>query len=118
MDESPRLRIGELSYRVGVSANVLRVWEKRYGLLKPERSPAGYRLYSERDEWRVRLVQERVRTGLATAEAAREVMKLDSDGGLPGGAVPTARELTSELGRALEGFDEQAAHDVLDRLLG
>jgi MerR family transcriptional regulator, light-induced transcriptional regulator len=118
MDNSPRLRIGELSYRVGVSADVLRIWEKRYGLLKPERSSGGYRLYTERDEWRVRLVQERVRAGLATAEAAREVMKLDSEGDLPGGLVPTTRELTDELGRALEVFDEEGAHEVLDRLLG
>jgi DNA-binding transcriptional MerR regulator len=118
MDESPRLRIGELSYRVGVSADVLRVWEKRYGLLKPERSEGGYRLYTERDEWRVRLVQERLRAGLATAEAAREVMELETDGALPGGMVPTARELTDELGRALEAFDEEGAHEVLDRLLG
>src|ERR687894_793716 len=118
MDESARLRIGELSYRVGVSADVLRVWEKRYGLLKPERSPAGYRLYTERDERRVRLLQERVRAGLAPAEAAREVIQLDSDADLPDGSVPTARELTDELARALEGFDEEAAHEVLDRLLG
>ena len=118
MDERPRLRIGELSYRAGVSPDVLRVWEKRYGLLKPERSAGGYRLYTERDEWRVRLVQERLRAGLSTAEAAREVMQLENDGDLPGGVVPTPRELTGELARALESFDEDGAHEVLDRLLG
>ena len=32
------LRIGELSRRSGVSPDVLRVWERRYGLLRPERT--------------------------------------------------------------------------------
>jgi MerR family regulatory protein len=41
---SARVRIGELGCRVGVSEHVLRAWERRYGLLRPERSPGGYRL--------------------------------------------------------------------------
>jgi DNA-binding transcriptional MerR regulator len=118
MDERARLRIGELSYRVGLSADVLRVWERRYGLLDPERSPGGYRLYSERDERRVRLVQERLRAGMSPAEAAGEVMQLERDGDLPGGDLPSPRELTEELSEALEAFDEDGAHEVLDRLLG
>ena len=32
----PLLRIGELSRRLGVSDHVLRAWEIRYGVLKPE----------------------------------------------------------------------------------
>ena len=31
-------RIGELSRRTGVSAQLLRAWEHRYGLLQPARS--------------------------------------------------------------------------------
>ena len=38
MGEGGQLRISELSYRVGVSPDVLRVWEKRYGVLRPTRS--------------------------------------------------------------------------------
>jgi DNA-binding transcriptional MerR regulator len=72
MDDAAQLRIGELSYRVGISPDVLRAWEKRYGVLRPSRSAAGYRLYSERDEWRVRLMQQKLLTGLSAAEAARE----------------------------------------------
>jgi len=40
------LRIGELARRVAASQDLLRAWERRYGLLKPVRSPGGYRLYS------------------------------------------------------------------------
>jgi DNA-binding transcriptional MerR regulator/quercetin dioxygenase-like cupin family protein len=41
-------RIGEAARRLGVSPSVLRLWE-RQGLVRPARSPAGYRLYSDTD---------------------------------------------------------------------
>jgi MerR family transcriptional regulator, light-induced transcriptional regulator len=47
------LRIGELSKRVGVSPELLRAWERRYGLLHPARSAGGLRLYSPADVERV-----------------------------------------------------------------
>jgi MerR family transcriptional regulator, light-induced transcriptional regulator len=118
VEQTAKLRIGELSYRVGISPDVLRAWEKRYGVLQPRRSEGGYRLYSERDEWRVRLMQQKLWSGLSTAEAAREVERLDSDSELPDGSVETPLELGERIGAALEAFDEDAAHELLDRLLG
>ena len=47
------LRIGELSRRTGVSRELLRAWERRYGLLQPQRTPGGFRLYTDRDLARV-----------------------------------------------------------------
>src|SRR5918992_535359 len=111
MDEAAQLRIGELSYRVGVSPDVLRAWEKRYGLLRPSRSEGGYRLYSERDEWRIRLMQQKLWSGLSTAEAARDVARMDDDSELPDGSVETPSELARRLGEALESFDEETAHE-------
>ena len=118
MDDAALLRIGELSYRVGVSPDVLRAWEKRYGLLKPSRSPNGYRLYSEHDEWRVRLMQQKLWSGLSTAEAAREVARMERDSDLPDGSVESPMELGQQLGGALESFDEERACELLDRLFG
>jgi MerR family transcriptional regulator, light-induced transcriptional regulator len=118
MEDAALFRIGELSYRVGVSPDLLRAWERRYGLLQPSRSDAGYRLYSERDEWRVRLMQHKLWTGLSTAEAAREVLRMEAGGESLHGSVATPGELGRELGEALEAFDEDRAHDLLDRLLG
>src|SRR5829696_10072870 len=64
------LRIGELSRRSGVSPELLRAWERRYGLLRPLRSSGGLRLYSSDDVDRVRLMREHMAGGLAAAEAA------------------------------------------------
>ena len=118
MDHAPKLRIGQLSYRVGVPTELLRAWEKRYGVLKPARSEAGFRLYSEADEWRVRMMQEQLRSGLGAAEAAREVARIERERYLPDASFPTPEELARELGGALEAFDEDVAHAVLDRLFG
>ena len=118
MEEGGGLRIGELSYRVGVRPDLLRAWERRYGLLAPRRSESGYRMYTERDEWRVRLMLEKLRSGVSTAEAAHAVAAMERDSELPDGAVETPLELAEQLGAALESFDEDGAHQTLDRLLG
>ena len=53
------LRIGELSRRVGVPVELLRAWERRYGLLSPARTQGGFRLYGpeavDRIHWIVKL---------------------------------------------------------------
>ncbi len=54
-DTAERFPIRILSERSGVGASTLRAWERRYGLLTPERTPKGHRLYTEQD---LRLVQQ------------------------------------------------------------
>ena len=39
--------IGELARRTGVNPVTLRAWERRYGLLKPQRTAKGHRLYGQ-----------------------------------------------------------------------
>ena len=119
MPDAPRLRIGELSRRVGVSRDLLRAWERRYGLLRPVRSDNGFRLYSEVDEWRVHLMQEKLWSGLSAAEAARAVAAVDRqrDRDAPSSRLGRGpSHFTAELGAALEEFDEDRAHASLDRL--
>jgi MerR family transcriptional regulator, light-induced transcriptional regulator len=122
-DGSPVLRIGELSRRVAVSDHLLRTWESRYGLLQPVRSAGGFRLYSEADALRVRRMQAHLASGLSAAEAARAVLGEHSGAGADLGRAagphrsPAASELSGALQRALDDFDEPAAHAVLDRLV-
>ena len=115
------VRIGELGRRVGVSEHVLRAWERRYGLLQPERSPGGYRLYSDADERRVRRMQAHLAAGLSAAEAARAAVNEDLPGLRPpagtgsvgGGRAGPAQDLAQSLDR----LDEPGAQAALDRLL-
>jgi len=118
------LRIGELSRRLGVSDHVLRAWETRYGLLRPVRSPGGFRLYCGADESRVRRMQAHLAHGLSAAEAAQAVLGEDSRVGSDRGratgphrASAVTSELSGDLRQALDAFDEPAAQAVLDRLV-
>ncbi len=70
--------IGTVSSLTGVNPVTLRAWERRYGLIRPQRTAKGHRLYSGKDIERIReilrLLQEgiligQVRDALAASEA-------------------------------------------------
>jgi MerR family transcriptional regulator, light-induced transcriptional regulator len=125
------LRIGELARRTGISPELLRAWERRYGLPRPARSQGGYRLYTAADEARIRRMQDHLAHGVAAAEAARlavDAEAAEQDTGIPQPAVPAPPATTAasppplqaaagELAEALDRFGEEPAHAVLDRLL-
>jgi DNA-binding transcriptional MerR regulator len=107
------LRIGELSRRSGVSPELLRAWERRYGLLQPTRSAGGLRLYSSDDLARVQAMQHHLADGFAAAEAA--VLASRTLGrNVESIATPAAKD---ELAAALASFDDAEAHAVFDDLL-
>ena len=116
MEGAAQLRIGELARRTGVATELLRAWERRYGLLAPERTDSGYRLYSDADVRRVRRMRELLATGLSAAEAARQAAAEPRSPDL-GPGVPTPAAASTELRRALEQLDDAAAHAAFDRLL-
>lgn len=116
MTESAGLvRIGELGRRTGVSPELLRAWEQRYGLLQPTRSPGGFRLYSALDVARVRRMTELLEGGLSAAEAAREALRVEGQGAALRPADVTA--LADQMRHALDAFEAEQAHAALDRLL-
>src|SRR5580765_372114 len=73
--ESGQLRIGEFARRVGVTPELLRAWESRYGLTRPVRSPGGFRLYTAADAARVERMRRGLDEGLSAAEAARAALE-------------------------------------------
>ena len=110
------LRIGELSKRAGVSPELLRAWERRYGLLRPARSAGGLRLYSPADVERVALMQQHLAEGMAAAEAAALAVRDAVDEEAARTALRPAA-IRDELATALDAFDEPRAQAILDRLL-
>ena len=59
----PRHPIGVVADRTGLSPDVLRVWERRYGVVEPQRSAGGQRLYSDADVERLALLHRATRGG-------------------------------------------------------
>jgi DNA-binding transcriptional MerR regulator len=106
--DSGALRIGEFARRVGVSPDLLRAWERRYGLLQPIRSQGGFRLYTDEDAERVSQMRRALDEGLSAAEAARRVRAR---------ARPAENFLDDARARflaAVRAYDEVTAHAVLD----
>ena len=102
------VRIGEFARRVGVAPELLRAWERRYGLLTPVRSPGGFRLYTQEDAERISRMRRALGNGLSAAEAARAALER----GQPSeGLLEDAAE---RLLAAIERYDEAAAHALLD----
>jgi MerR family transcriptional regulator, light-induced transcriptional regulator len=114
MNEMAQLRIGELARRTGVATELLRAWERRYGLLAPIRTASGYRLYSAEDVVRVGRMRQLLGSGLSAAEAARQALAEPSS---PTQDESAPASLAADLRAALERLDDAAAHAAFDRLL-
>jgi DNA-binding transcriptional MerR regulator len=107
------LRIGEFARRVDVSPDLLRAWERRYGLLRPLRSPGGFRLYTDDDAARVGRMRRALSDGLSAAEAARVALEPEPQPPSEGLLDDAAERLFA----AIERYDEAAIHAVLDETL-
>lgn len=57
------LSIGTIGLETGLSPDVLRIWERRYGFPLPVRLPSGHRRYRREDLRRLRLMAEAVAQG-------------------------------------------------------
>jgi DNA-binding transcriptional MerR regulator len=101
-------RIGEFAKRVGVSPDLLRAWEQRYGLLAPTRSAGGFRLYSDEDAARVSRMLRALNEGLSAAQAAQ--VALASGEPVPGMLGNTRERLLESIDR----YDEAALQAALD----
>jgi DNA-binding transcriptional MerR regulator len=105
--------IGRFSARTGVSAETLRAWERRYGLLSPARTDGGRRLYSTADEAVVRAMKDGMARGMPAAEAARVALQ-----GPSVAQTFLLPDLRVELEAALTSYSDARAQVILDRLFG
>jgi MerR family transcriptional regulator, copper efflux regulator len=74
-----RYRIAEIAELSGFSPSTLRYYEQAGVLAASERTPAGYRLYSDRDLERLRLISRAKDLGCSLDEIAELVQAWDSD---------------------------------------
>ena len=63
MTDQGRYRVGMVSKLTGLSTHTLRMWEKRYAAVVPERTEAGGRLYTDAHVERLRLLHTLVQSG-------------------------------------------------------
>lgn len=106
-------RIHRVSKLTGLSKDVIRVWERRYGLLRPMRGPNRYRLYTDEDVALLRYVRSELDKGEsigALAGLGRDELVARMKSSLP--SLPVAGEpyarLIGELLHHLDPLDRVA----------
>ncbi|WP_339465317.1 MerR family transcriptional regulator [Pseudomonas sp. EA_65y_Pfl2_P74] len=62
------LPIREVARQTGVNAITLRAWERRYGLIVPQRTPKGHRLYSAEHVQRILTILTWLNRGVAVSQ--------------------------------------------------
>jgi DNA-binding transcriptional MerR regulator/methylmalonyl-CoA mutase cobalamin-binding subunit len=76
----PRHPISVVAERTGLTADLLRMWERRYGVVAPARDEGGRRLYSDADIERLRLLVQATGAGRSVGQlvalSPRELQEL------------------------------------------
>ena len=74
--------IKEAASRSGVTVPLLRAWERRYGVVRPARTSAGYRLYDDAAIARLRAMRGLVADGWSPSAAAARLLTIPDEAGL------------------------------------
>jgi DNA-binding transcriptional MerR regulator/methylmalonyl-CoA mutase cobalamin-binding subunit len=110
-----RLPIRTVSALTGVNAVTLRAWERRYGLVRPVRTPKGHRLYSEAQVEEIQRVLALMRTGVAIGQV-RRALAAEAPAEEKPGAGPWA-SYRRHMAAAIAAFEEQALESVYEAAL-
>jgi DNA-binding transcriptional MerR regulator len=127
--------MAERTYRIhiaaelsGVRVELIRAWERRYGVLTPQRTPSGYRVYTDRDVALLKRLKKLTDEGVAISEAAKLLPQLLAELN----AEPNAESMPPAVGSgpglnleawleaalaAARGYDQAGVSAVVDEVL-
>ncbi len=112
---SEKFPIRTVAALTGVKAITLRAWERRYGLIRPERRAKGHRLYSHSDIEQIRKVLTLLDRGVQISHIS-EVLSAPQLAGKP----PRRGQWDAQLERiaaAVSRFDEEELDSIYDDAL-
>jgi DNA-binding transcriptional MerR regulator len=123
LSDEPKFKIKKVSEQTGIRTVTLRAWERRYGILAPQRAENRYRLYSERDIGILFWIKSRLDKGLSISVAAVELEKMRESGQWAevitvqfshrrGGNTKSIQTYADQLYHALMHHDELRANEV------
>lgn len=123
--------MAERTYRIhvaaelsGVRAELIRAWERRYGLPRPERTPSGYRMYTEQDVALLKRLKQLTEEGVSISEAVKLLPQLPVERTevkemLAGEVSATRMEAwRSSVLAAAGAHDQGRVSAVLDQVMG
>jgi MerR family transcriptional regulator, light-induced transcriptional regulator len=114
--------VQSVARRTGLSPHVIRIWEKRYGAVKPERTDSNRRLYTDEEVVRLQLLRRATEAGhsigaIASLEEAQLVKLVESSSeSIPPDSKPqTADEFVGRCIDATRRLDAEVFEETLQR---
>lgn len=111
--------VKQVSALTGIAPDRLRAWERRYGVVHPTRTDAGYRLYDDADLARLRLMMRLVEGGTPASLAAQQVNGTSGtateEGGPTAAPSPSSTPAPDALVRVAQSLDRAEAEQLLDQ---
>jgi DNA-binding transcriptional MerR regulator len=117
--------ISAAAARAGISVPLARAWERRYGVVSPTRTAAGYRIYDEAAVARLSAMRELIARGWTAGAAATSLREMDDGAvralatnpipaGSAGPSLEPGERLVAAFVRAATALDASAIEEVLD----
>jgi len=118
--------IKAVANRTGLTAHVIRIWERRYGAVTPNRTATKRRLYSDEQIERLGLLREITKAGHSIGqvaklptdklrELAKEARDIDGVATIPSRKVQATASLLDECVAAVKSLDARALEETLKR---
>lgn len=122
--ENPLYPIRTVASLTGINPVTLRAWERRYGLLRPHRTPKGHRLYTHRDIEVIREAIALLKTGIPISQVRSRLDRRDEPQPLTEAEIDSAKQqpdvwkqYAERMLRAIEQFDESALDGAYNEAL-
>jgi DNA-binding transcriptional MerR regulator len=102
------LPIRTVSSLTGVNAVTIRAWERRYGLITPQRTPKGHRLYTHQDVEQINRIVQLLNQGISVGHVKPLLGQRPDDGSTSPAADhrDTWKDHQDKMLSAIERFDE------------
>jgi MerR family transcriptional regulator, light-induced transcriptional regulator len=115
LSTAPIFNTKAVARETGVPPDTFRAWERRYGVPRPQRTPGGHRLYSERDMAVIRWLRDRTGEGMNISHAVMLLTNVLEEAPQPA-ANSEARALdrmVDELVTTLTSFDAAGGERIV-----
>lgn len=111
--------IRTVSSLTGVNPVTLRAWERRYGLIKPVRTPKGHRLYTLEDVKLINHIIELLEGGMSIGQVSNviETTAADQEAGSHEEIPDPWSDYQRRLIEAVSRFDENTLNDIYNETL-
>jgi DNA-binding transcriptional MerR regulator len=116
MPDREQFPIRTVSALTGVSTVTLRAWERRYGLIRPVRTPSGHRLYTHAHVDEIRRALALVERGIPVSRV-RQVLDAEAASRTPGATEGPWCGYQDRMTAAIARFDEPGLDEVYGEAL-